>query len=134
MLIVRCSSISSSNSVVSYSARTNTKRAISISFILIAHHRMVKMLSLYGLLLTSPKTVHCCPTSLGHVVLMSCIALSHIFHKITIKHCLSHLLLIILLHSIVLLSISPESSNSCLVENLLFLIHLIHIWQHFVDS
>ena len=131
MLIILSNTICSSNSIIAHSTRINAERAISISFIL-THHAMIEMLTLDRLLLPT-KPIHGCSASLR---LMPGITLSHIFHEITIEHCLTHLLLIIsvLLHIRVLLSISTESSHSGLVERLLFLVHLIHIGKHFMDS
>ena len=94
-----------------------------MSFIL-AEHTCVKMLALYRLLIY--ETVHSV-TSLSEIILMSCITQPHIFHEISIKHCLAHLLLIILSLHIILLIVASKASNSSLVEHLLFLIDLVNI-------
>lgn len=66
-------------------------------------------------------------------LLLPSIALSDIFHEIAIIHCVPHLSLIMLTF-LGILRIG-ESTNSCLIEHLLLLIHLtVDMREHFVDS
>ena len=76
------------------------------------------------MMLLSIKIVH---------ALLSSIALSDVFHEVSIVHCISHLGLV--LSTFVGALRSTESSNSGLIKHLLFLIHLsIDVWQHLVNS
>ena len=66
-------------------------------------------------------------------LLLPSIALSDIFHEVSIIHSVSHLCLIMLTF-LRILRIS-ESSNSGLIEHLLLLIHLaVDMWKHLMDS
>ena len=131
-LIIRCDTIGCSNSIVAYSTRVNTKRAIAFSFTILIHHTMIKVLSCNSLLSTT-ESIHSLTAACSNIALMTSITRSHVLHEVTIKHSLTHLCLLLICHILVLL-VSTKSSNSCLIEHLLLLIHLVHIWQHFMDS
>jgi len=61
------------------------------------------------------------------------IAVSQFGHEVSIKHGLPHLLLLLSLGQFVRIMVSIEADSS-LVEHVLFLLHLVHIWKHFMDS
>ena len=66
-------------------------------------------------------------------ILLPCIALSDVLHEISIIHGVSHLGLILGISFTGVLRTS-KSSNSCLIEHLLFLVHLsIYMGKHLVN-
>jgi hypothetical protein len=65
--------------------------------------------------------------------LLACVALSNVFHEISIIHGVSHLSVIIVLTLVGALRPS-KTTNSCLIEHL-FLVHLtIYMRKHFMNS
>jgi len=124
-LIILGNTVSCTDSVVANTAWVNAKWAGSISVTCVGDVLMVHLLKwLSSLMLLSLEIIH---------ILLSSIALSDVFHEVTIVHGVSHLCLV-LLSFVWGLRIS-ETTNSCLVEHLLFLSDLtINMREHLMNS
>ena len=124
-LIILRYSIRRSNSIAPNSTWIDAKWAGTISITSVSHLiHIVKMLT--SMVLLGIKVV-CC-----HLLLAS-IALSNVLHKVSIVHRVAHLGLILLSTFLRILWIC-KSSNTSLIEHLLFIIHLtIDMRKHLMD-
>lgn len=66
------------------------------------------------------------------IYLITFVAYSHLFHKVPISNSLSKLVLLIGLSNVLVL-VGSESSHPCLIEDLLFLVHLVDVGKHLVN-
>jgi hypothetical protein len=74
----------------------------------------------------------CLPIESVHSLLVTSITLPQFCHKITIEHGLPHLCLLLGLSEFLAL-VDSKTANSGLIEHL-FLVHLIDVGKHFMDS
>ena len=125
LVTICCNSIRSSNSVAAYSTWIDPKGAGTISITCLSN-LVIHLFEWLALMLLSVEIVH---------ILLPSIALSDVFHEVSVVHCISHLCLILVLISSFLRSLRiAKSSNSGLVEHLLFLIHLtIYVGEHLMN-
>lgn len=126
-LIILWYSICSSNSIASNSTWINAKRTCSISITSTGYILMIHVVEVLTTMMLLSVEVICCH------LLLSCITLPNIFHEVSIVHGVSHLGLILLSTFLWILRIS-KSSNTSLIEHLLFLIHLtVYMREHFMN-
>ena len=86
------------------------------------------------LIVLSIKSIHRLSSIWWSVILMASVALPNVLHEVAVEHGLPHLLRLSIIGSCHIVLVDSESSNSCLIEDLLLLlVHAIHIWQHLVD-
>jgi len=64
--------------------------------------------------------------------LVAFVAYSHFLHEVPIAKSLSELSLLIRLSNVLVL-VCSESSNPCLIEDLLFLSHLVDVGKHLMN-
>lgn len=124
--VLMSDSTSCSNSIVSNTAGSCSEGTCSITSVALVHHLAHVVLSLLGLSLEA-----------SHGTIVSGIALSQLGHEVSVKHCLSHLDLL-LAGVASLRAIDAEAANSSLIENLILLVcyHVtsIDVWKHLVNS
>lgn len=123
-LVAGSRAICRSYSVVSYTTRSGTKRTSTVSILWI-HHMMVHVFVLLAM-------IRYLPIKSVHSLLVTSITLPQFSHKITIEHGLPHLCLLLGLSKFLAL-VDSKAANSGLIKHL-FLVHLIDIRKHFMDS
>ena len=123
-LIILGNTVGCSDSVASDTAWVDAKRACSISVTRISNILMMSLVKrLSSMMLLSLEIVH---------ILLSSIALSDVFHEVTIVHSVPHLCLVLITTFAWILRIS-KTTNSCLIEHLLFLDLTINMWEHLMN-
>jgi hypothetical protein len=119
-LIVRSSSISGSNPAVCSSSLIYAKRATIISIVRLSMDHLLALSAEIVIVLW--RLIH----------LISFVAYFNLLHKVSISKSLSKLVLLIRLSNILVL-VGSKSSHPCLIEDLLFLIHLVDIGKHLMN-
>jgi hypothetical protein len=119
-LVVRSSSVSRSNPAVCGSTLIYAKGAAAISVVGLS---MDHLLTLAIEVVIALRRLIC---------LITFVTYSHLLHKVPIANSLSKLVLLIGLSNVLVL-VGSESSHPCLIEDLLFLIHLVDVGKHLVN-
>ena len=122
--VLMANSTCSSNSVMA-DARccgTESTRSTGVSIVL-SHHRHIISLSL--------------SREVSHLLIgMTGIALPQLRHKVSIKHCLAHLSLLVGSHLVgaAMIAAGPEAADSRLIEHLVLVALTVDSWEHVVDA
>jgi len=119
-LVIRSSSISGSNSAVCNSTLIYAEGATTISVVRLAVDHLLAL----------PIEIVIVLCSL--INLVAFVAYSHFLHEVPIAKSLSELSLLIRLSNVLVL-VCSESSNPCLIEDLLFLSHLVDVGKHLMN-
>lgn len=123
-LIILGNTVSCSNPVASNTAWVDAKRACSISITSVGNILMMSLVErLSSMMLLSLEIVH---------ILLSSIALSDVFHEVTIVHSIPHLCLVLVTTFAWILRIS-KSANPRLIKHLLFLDLTIDMGEHLMN-